>query len=127
MLHALKYILLIALILFIVYYIGVRIARLFCKKQTVIETPPVEPLAPVAEPTTERSPTRQPDDLTLISGIGNVLQKRLNDMGIFHFDQIAQWSISDAEHVSQSVGFKGRAIREKWIEQATVLAKRDKN
>ena len=32
-----------------------------------------------------------PDDLTVIKGIGPKIHGQLNDMGVFHWDQIADW------------------------------------
>jgi predicted flap endonuclease-1-like 5' DNA nuclease len=65
----------------------------------------------------------KPDNLTLINGIGNVLEKRLHGLGVFHFVQIANWTKSDAEDFSKSVGFPGRAEREGWMKEAALFAK----
>ncbi len=63
------------------------------------------------------------DDLGLIWGVGDALAKKLNDMGIWHFDQIARWTPSDvAWFETQMDGFKGRIARDKWIEQCQKLA-----
>ena len=64
-----------------------------------------------------------PDRLTLIKGIGPVNEKKLNDHGIFHFDQIAAWKKADIEAVEAYLAFDGRIAREDWIGQAKVLAK----
>ena len=64
-----------------------------------------------------------PDRLTLIKGIGPVNEKKLNDHGIFHFDQIATWKKADIEAVEAYLAFDGRIAREDWIGQAKVLAK----
>lgn len=37
------------------------------------------------------------DNLTLIKGIGAVNEKKLNEHGIYHFDQIAAWTQTDIE------------------------------
>ena len=62
------------------------------------------------------------DKLTSIKGIGPVLEKKLHDLGITRFSQIAGWNAADIEKVSEHLSFKGRIQREKWIEQATNLA-----
>jgi NADH-quinone oxidoreductase subunit E len=63
------------------------------------------------------------DDLKEISGIGIKLEKVLNDLGIYHFEQIASWGEKELNWIDNHlVAFKGRARREKWVEQAKVLA-----
>jgi NADH-quinone oxidoreductase subunit E len=64
------------------------------------------------------------DDLKLIWGVGPALEKMLNKMGIWHFDQIADWSAKDVAYVDERLeGFKGRAKRDEWVKQAKKLAK----
>lgn len=63
------------------------------------------------------------DDLKQIKGIGPKLETMLNDMGFYHFDQIAGWSAAEVAWINANLkGFKGRATRDNWIEQATTLA-----
>jgi len=63
------------------------------------------------------------DDLKRIKGIGPKLEKLCNTMGFFHFDQIAAWTPEEMAWVNANLeGFKGRATRDKWIEQAKLLA-----
>jgi len=46
-----------------------------------------------------------------------------NDLGIYHFDQIAGWGAEELAWIDQNLkGFKGRASRDNWIDQAKVLA-----
>ena len=63
------------------------------------------------------------DDLKLISGVGPQLEGVLNDMGFWHFDQIAKWTKSDIAWVDSRLKFKGRIVRDKWVAQAKKLAK----
>lgn len=64
-----------------------------------------------------------PDDLKLIYGVGPKLAAMLNELGIYHFDQIASWNEMNLAWVDQHLGaFRGRAVRDKWIEQAKKLA-----
>ncbi len=70
-----------------------------------------------------KEPRGKGDDLGLIWGVGDVLARRLNDMGIWHFEQIAKWTPADvAWFEAQMDGFKGRIARDKWIEQCQKLA-----
>ncbi|WP_181701870.1 NADH-quinone oxidoreductase subunit NuoE [Chthonobacter albigriseus] len=63
------------------------------------------------------------DDLKLIWGVGPKLEELLHRLGVFHFDQIASWNEMNLKWVDQNLGaFKGRAVRDKWIEQAVKLA-----
>ena len=62
------------------------------------------------------------DDLKEIEGIGPALEKLVNDMGFFHFDQIAGWTEADVALVDAEMKtFKGRITRDKWVEQARII------
>lgn len=61
------------------------------------------------------------DDLKRIRGVGVLIEKRLNAMGISRYDQIANWTSGDIDRVSQMLEFKGRIEREGWVEQARIL------
>lgn len=64
-----------------------------------------------------------PDDLELIYGVGPKLAKMLNEMGVWHYDQIAAWTPAELAWVdARLTGFKGRAVRDDWILQAKKLA-----
>jgi NADH-quinone oxidoreductase subunit E len=66
----------------------------------------------------------KPDDLKVIVGIGPKLEILCHSLGFFHFDQIAAWSDAEIAWVDDNLeGFKGRVTRDKWVEQAKVLAK----
>jgi NADH-quinone oxidoreductase subunit E len=62
------------------------------------------------------------DDLKKISGVGPKIEGILNELGIFHFDQIAAWSADEVAWVDVRLKFKGRIEREDWIGQAKILA-----
>lgn len=62
------------------------------------------------------------DDLKKVRGIGVLIEKKLNAMGVFSYEQIANWSAGDVERVSSALDFKGRIEREGWIQQARILA-----
>jgi len=61
------------------------------------------------------------DDLRRIKGVGPKIEKLLNELGVFHFDQIASWTRGQIAHVDDQLKFKGRIERENWIEQARQL------
>jgi predicted flap endonuclease-1-like 5' DNA nuclease len=69
----------------------------------------------------ERPVDGKPDDLTLIGGIGPKIQDVLNSLGIWHFDQIAEWTPQNIAWVDEYLSFAGRITREGWVEQAAVL------
>ena len=63
------------------------------------------------------------DDLKLIWGIGPKLEKLLNRRGVWHFDQIAAWTDKELAWIDTKMeGFKGRAVRDHWVEQSKKLA-----
>ena len=61
------------------------------------------------------------DDLKLISGVGPALEKKLHDLGITTFAQIAAWSADDITEFDDKLSFKGRIERDNWLEQAAKL------
>lgn len=63
-----------------------------------------------------------PDDLTIIGGIGPKIQEVLNELGIFHYDQIAAWTPANIAWVDNHLNFSGRISREGWVEQAAILS-----
>ena len=77
------------------------------------------------KPRTMKAPRKAgADDLKMIKGVGPKLEKLLNTLGFFHFDQIAKWSADELSWVDQNLeGFKGRASRYEWVSQADTLAK----
>ena len=88
--------------------------------------PAAEPAAAVAESKPELLTAARGgkgDDLELIWGVGPKLGKMLNEMGVWHFDQIAAWTPAELAWVdARLTGFKGRAVRDDWISQAKKLA-----
>jgi NADH-quinone oxidoreductase subunit E len=64
----------------------------------------------------------KPDDLKKISGVGPKLEGVLNGLGFYHFDQIAAWTDADVAWVDARLQFKGRIVRDGWIDQAKTLS-----
>ena len=65
----------------------------------------------------------QVDDLKLISGVGPKIERVLNGLGIYKFEQIAHWKKAEREWVDDHLKFKGRIERDDWVKQAKALAK----
>jgi predicted flap endonuclease-1-like 5' DNA nuclease len=63
-----------------------------------------------------------PDNLQQISGVGPKIELTLHRLGIFHFDQIAGWTMEEAQWIDDHLKFKGRIARDEWIKQARQLA-----
>jgi hypothetical protein len=61
------------------------------------------------------------DDLKCINGIDEKTEEELNELGIFHFDQVSKWSKKNCDWVSEYLGLENRIKEEKWVEQAVRL------
>jgi len=83
-----------------------------------------EPVANKTEVAFAR-PSGDPDDLKRISGVGPVLEGKLNALGITRFDQIAAFTADDIAKVDDLLNFKGRIERDGWLGQAAELAQGD--
>jgi predicted flap endonuclease-1-like 5' DNA nuclease/FtsZ-binding cell division protein ZapB len=80
-----------------------------------------DPDCPVTEEKTDNEDTwsGRRDALQKIKGIGPAIQKTLNEMGVFRFQQIAEMSEYDIDRVANRLkGFRSRIYREDWIGQA---------
>ena len=61
----------------------------------------------------------QKDDLTRISGVGNFIEKKLNNLGIYTFEQISHFDSATIERVTDAIEFfPGRIERDNWVSQA---------
>ncbi|MBE1298032.1 MAG: NADH-quinone oxidoreductase subunit E [Rhodobacteraceae bacterium] len=102
------------------------------KKAPVKKVAAPEPASPegaAAKATEEAAPETltearggKPDDLKLLKGVGPKLEQTLNELGFFHFDQIAKWTEAEVAWVDSRLKFKGRIERDGWIVQAAQLA-----
>jgi predicted flap endonuclease-1-like 5' DNA nuclease len=70
----------------------------------------------------KRAHVSAPDDLKRIRGVGVLIEKKLGQLGVSTYEQIANWTAADIERISNSLDFKGRIERENWVEQARILA-----
>jgi predicted flap endonuclease-1-like 5' DNA nuclease len=65
---------------------------------------------------------REQDNLKEIKGVGPAIEKTLNGLGIYRFNQIAEMSEYDIDRVAHQLkGFRSRIYREDWIGQARTL------
>lgn len=62
------------------------------------------------------------DNLRAIKGIGPKTESALNDLGIYHYDQVAAWTGVHIDWLEGRIAVKGRIRREQWVEQAVLLA-----
>ena len=62
------------------------------------------------------------DDLKKISGVGPFIEKKLNAIGIYTFEQVSKFSDEDIKNVTDLIEFfPGRIIRDDWRGQSNVL------
>ena len=75
-----------------------------------------------AEMATDIGPPSLRDNLKRIKGVGPAIEKTLNEIGMFRFEQIADMSEYDIDRVARRLkGFHSRIYREDWIGQAREL------
>lgn len=66
--------------------------------------------------------TQTADDLKKVNGIGPVMEKKLNEIGIFTFDQVSKMTETEYDLLDNITGsFPGRAQRDDWAGQAEKL------
>jgi len=86
-----------------------------------VEAPPVVPVSPAVT-----APSEGPDDLLKLKGVGPKLNMLLIELGVTRFAQIAAWTDADLAAIDAKLGnFKGRPVRDQWIDQAKYLAAGD--
>jgi small subunit ribosomal protein S2 len=87
------------------------------------ERPIIEELPAEAAPSTGFQPLSGPrgvaDDLKKLSAVSPAIEKMLNDLGIFHYWQIAELGPNDAHRIGEEVGLPGRV--DGWIGKAKEL------
>ncbi|PTE06782.1 50S ribosomal protein L21 [Mesorhizobium helmanticense] len=93
------------------------------KKEAKAEAAPKdEAKAETAAATLFKAPKGEPDDLTVIKGIGPVAAGQLNEQGITTFAQIAKLTDKDVAKIDEHMPFSADQIKD-WREQAKDLAK----
>ncbi|WP_156818894.1 hypothetical protein [Sphingomonas sp. Mn802worker] len=87
---------------------------------TAADTPRPAPSAPAATPADAGS-------ITQLKGLGPKIATRLNELGITQVDQLAWIDDGEAAELDAKMGaFQGRMERDRWREQARLLAKGDR-
>jgi large subunit ribosomal protein L21 len=61
------------------------------------------------------------DDVSLISGVGPALKKKLEAAGVTSLKQIASMGAADLAKIDEDLKLGGRTEREEWVEQAKEL------
>ncbi|TIP83452.1 MAG: 50S ribosomal protein L21 [Mesorhizobium sp.] len=95
------------------------------KKEAKAEAAPNETEAKASETAAPlfKTPKGEPDDLTVIKGVGPVAAGQLNEQGITTFAQIAKLSDKDIARIDEHMPFSTDQITD-WREQAKELAKK---
>jgi predicted flap endonuclease-1-like 5' DNA nuclease len=97
--------------------------------ETVAEPAPVAAPAPAPAPAPVPAPITEPaaPELTQLKGLGPKLVAALAELGITSVDQIAALTPDQAQDLDARLGnFRGRLARDRWIEQARLLAAGDR-
>lgn len=89
-------------------------------------TPPVPPAAPSsADVAVHAEPGAQ--SITILKGLGPKIEARLAELGITRVDQLAWLDDAEAAALDSRLGvFQGRMERDRWREQARLLAQGDR-
>jgi small subunit ribosomal protein S2 len=84
---------------------------------------PVSEELPAVPPTFEgiEAPRGEPDDLKNIRGVDAKTEQRLNDLGVFHYWQIADLTPEDSSALEAALKAPGRLTEEGWVDQAKQL------
>ncbi|WP_439496434.1 50S ribosomal protein L21 [Bosea sp. (in: a-proteobacteria)] len=84
-----------------------------------------KPAAKKAEPKAAKAEAKaealDASNLSLISGVGPTIEKKLRAAGITSWNDIAAWSEADVAKWDEELKLRGRATREEWVEQAKEL------
>ncbi len=76
--------------------------------------------APKAEKA-EAAPAVDASNLSLISGVGPAIEKKLRAAGITSWNDIAAWDDAAIAKFDEELKLGGRATKEEWVEQAKEL------
>ncbi|MGH1436939.1 MAG: helix-hairpin-helix domain-containing protein [Lewinella sp.] len=69
---------------------------------------------------------RDKDALTNIEGIGDFLEKKLNSIGVFSYEDIANWTPGRIDEVTGKIGYiPGRIEKDNWVGQAALLLQKE--
>jgi len=88
-------------------------------EKPIVESVPVVPAASDLGFEQLAGPRGVADDLKKLPGVSPAIEKQLNDLGIFHYQQIAVLNEKAAHNVGEEVGLPGRV--DGWIKKAKAL------
>ncbi len=95
---------------------------------TLARITPVEIAAPPLAKTLAPVPVLAgaPDDLRTIKGLGPKVAAQLTELGVTRFEQLAALNPAQQAALDAQLGpFAGRMARDRWVEQARLLASGD--
>ncbi|TPI43086.1 proton-conducting membrane transporter [Mesorhizobium sp. B3-1-6] len=93
------------------------------KKPAAKAAAPKKAAAPAAKKAAApQAATGKADNLRRLIGIGPVNERLLKGLGVTTYAEIAAWTAADVKRIEEVLNFDGRIAREKWIEQAKLLA-----
>lgn len=88
-------------------------------------TPSAQPVSAV--PAAAPVPATAASDLTTLKGLGPKVAAQLAELGITSIADLAALSPAEADRIDASLGtFQGRMARDRWVEQARLLAAGDR-
>ncbi len=88
----------------------------------MVDTGAVRSSSPSRPSSLLEAPSRLPDDLKQINGVGLRVEKQLNELGVYYFQQVANLSADEAAWLDSRLGeFRGKLYRDSWIDQARDL------
>lgn len=61
------------------------------------------------------------DNLKKIKGINSKIENDLNNLGIYHFEQIAKWTNKNSDWIEEFLMTPNSAKNFQWVEQAKIL------
>jgi len=92
-------------------------------EETVVEVATQEQ-EDVTKPTLlTKAPSTGADKLSALKGIGPVLEKKLNELGIYTYEQIASWDTEQEVWIGTQMAFPKRVTKEEWVKQAKEFLK----
>lgn len=88
--------------------------------------PVVAPVSPPISAAPAAATSDAHDNLLRLKGVGPKLNQLLIELGVTRYAQIANWSDADIAAIDTKLGtFKGRPVRDQWVDQAKYLAAGD--
>lgn len=91
------------------------------KKARVAKAVHVKPAVAKTTAGASKANADKMDDVSLISGVGPILKKKLAGAGVTSLKQISKMSANKLEALDDELNLGGRCVSEEWIEQAKEL------